>query len=90
MPLAIQLEIDKLVGNLWEEVKAKPTKELHKEVVDWVIDQGNTTGRTSAYDCMLMLYWVNMQLIGNSSVTQEAKMEGDEEPIHGWKEHNEE
>ena len=60
MPLAIQLEINKLVRNVWDEVKENPTEELHKEVDDWVIDLGNTVGHAYAYDCMLMQYQVNM------------------------------
>ena len=69
-----------MVGNLWEEVKLMPIQELRKEVADWVVDLGTTTGRESAYDHMLMIYWVNMNLLSHSLVSREAKHEGDEEP----------
>ena len=45
-------------------------------------------GRSSSYDRMLMLYWVNMCLVGESSIVKEAKSDGDVEPIAVWKEHN--
>ena len=44
------MEIEKVVGNLWEEVKLMPAEDLRKEVADWVVDPGTTTGRASAYD----------------------------------------
>ena len=88
--LGIRLEVEKVVGDLWEEVKLMPTKTLHKEVVDWVLDLGTTVGKALAYDCLLMIYWVTMRLVGHSSVAREAKCEGDEEPVKVWKEHNNE
>ena len=37
---------------------------------------------------MLMIYWVNMNLLSHSLVSREAKREGDEEPVKAWIEHN--
>ena len=71
-----------MVEELWEEVKLMPTKILHKEVASWVLELGTTAGRASAYDYMLMIYWVT-----KSSVARESKCEGDEEPVKFWKEH---
>ena len=82
--MVIQLEIDKLVGNLWEEMKVKPVEDLHKEVVDWVISPRNMVDHTYSYDHMLMVYSVNMQLVGHSFVAWENKMEGDEELVFLW------
>ena len=42
--MAILLEIEMVVENMWEEVKLMPIQELRKEVVDWVVDLGTTTG----------------------------------------------
>ena len=70
-----------MARNLWEEVKLMHVEHLHREVEDWVVDLGNTTDRAAAYDHMLMLYWVNMNLFSQSSVTIDAECEGDEEPI---------
>ena len=54
-----------------------PWERLHAEVVDWVLDPGNTAGRASAYDHMLMTYWVTLRMVGHSLAMQEAKVEGD-------------
>ena len=53
-----------------------------------MVDPGNMVERIVNYDRMLMLYWVNMNLLTHSSLTTVAKLEGDEEPIRAWKEHN--
>ena len=79
--MAILLEIEMVVENMWEEVKLMPIQELRKEVVDWVVDLGTMTGRESAYDHMLMIYWVNMNLLSHSLVSREAKHEGDDDSI---------
>ena len=84
------MEVEKVVGDLWEEVKLMSKETLHKEVADWVLDPGTTIGKASAYDCLLMIYWVTMRLVGRSSVAREAKCEGDEESVKVWKEHNSE
>ena len=86
--MAILLEIEMVVENMWEEVKLMPIQELCKEVADWVVDLGTTASRESAYDHMLMIYWVNMNLVSHSLVSREAKREGDEETTRAWKEHN--
>ena len=65
-----------------------PRENLHAEVVGWVFDLGNTVGRASAYDRMLMMYWVTVRLVGHSAALQEAKRVGDLEPVPFWKEHN--
>ena len=67
-----------------------PQEHLHTEVADWVLDLGNTTGRTSTYDHILMTYWVTMCMVGHSTVMQKAKGEGDVELVPFWKEHNSE
>ena len=59
-----------------------PKEDLHKEVANWVLDLGTMVGRASAYDHLLMIYWVNMCLVGHSSVMKEAKCEGDEELVN--------
>ena len=81
MPLSIRLEVDKVVGDLWAEVKAMSFEDLRKEVAYWVLNPGSTVARASAYDRLLMLYWVNMCLVGHSSIAREAKFEGDIEPV---------
>ena len=58
--------------------------------MDWVLDLNTTAGRASAYDCMLMTYWVTMRMVGHSSVVREGKGDRDAEPVHFWKEHNSE
>ena len=65
-----------------------PIEYLRKEVGYWVVDLGTTVGRALAYDCLLMIYWVNMNLVGHSSVSMEAKHEGDEDSVKAWKKHN--
>ena len=42
--MAILLEIEMVVENMWEEVKLMSIQELRKEVADWVVDLGSTTG----------------------------------------------
>ena len=90
MSLSIRLEVEKVVGDLWEEVKTMSLKDLHKEVADRVLDPGTMVGRAFIYDCLLMLYCVNICLVGHSSIAREAKFEGDVEPVKAWKEHNSE
>ena len=63
VPLSIILEVERVVGDLWVEVKTMSSEDLHKEVADWVLDPGSTMGRASTYDRMLILYWVNMRLV---------------------------
>ena len=77
-----------MVEDLWTTVKNMPKDDLHQEVADWVLDPGSTAGRTTAYDCLLMQYWVNMKIVGHSYTEREAKMAGDEEPVREWKQHN--
>ena len=70
-----------MVEGLWVEAKSMPRENLHEEVVEWVLDPGNTAGRASAYDRMLLTYWVTIRLVRHSATLREAKQEGDEEPI---------
>ena len=70
-----------MVEGLWAEAKAMPRENLHAEVVEWVLDPGNTAGRASSYDHMLMMYWVIVILVGNSIAMQEAKKDGDSKPM---------
>ena len=70
-----------MVEGLWVEVKAMPRENLHAEVAEWILDPGNTAGHASAYDCMLMMYWVTDYLVGNSTAMQEAKRDDDSEPM---------
>ena len=56
MSLSVRLEVEKVVGDLWVEVKTMSLEDFHKEVVDWVLDSGSMMGRASAYDYLLMLY----------------------------------
>ena len=79
-----------MVKDLWAEVKCMPWEYLHVEVAEWVLDPGNTVGRASAYDHMLMNYWVTICMVGHSSAMQEAKREADTEPVPFWKDHNSE
>ena len=67
-----------------------PRENLHSKVADWVLDLGNTTGRASAYDRMLMMYWVTVHLVEHSTAIHEAKRDGDSKPVPFWKEHNSE
>ena len=66
------MEVEKVVGDLWAEVKTMSSKDLHKEVADWVLELGTTMGRAFTYDHLLMLYWVNMCLVGHTSIAREA------------------
>ena len=88
VPLKIRLEVDRMVEELWEEAKAMPKDQLRDEVADWVLDPGSTAGRASAYDRMILTYWVTVRLVGLSASIQNAKQEGDEVPIPAWKEHH--
>ena len=88
VPLDICLKIDKVVKDVWEEVKMIPVEDLCKEVSDWVVYQGNMVGRALVDNYLLMMYWVFMQLVQHSSISMESKREGDEEPARAWKEHN--
>ena len=65
-----------------------PRENLHAEVAEWVLDPSNTVGRASAYDRMLMTYWVTVRLVGHSAMMREAKQAGDLEPVPFWKDHN--
>ena len=65
-----------------------PRENLHAEVVEWVLDPGNTAGRASTYDRMLMIYLVIIRLVGHSAAMREEKQAGDLEPVPFWKEHN--
>ena len=65
------------------------------EVEDWVIYLSSTTGRASTHDCLIMMYWVIMNLVMHVLLNLEARREevetikeGDEEPAKSWKEHN--
>ena len=69
-------------------MKNMPKDKLHREVADWVLDPGSTAGRATAYDRLLMQYWVNMKLVDHSFTDQEADTVGDEEPVRAWKQHN--
>ena len=81
-------KIELVVDCLWDETKAMPWEKLCCEVEAWVVDPSNTTGRVVAYDKLLILYLVNINLIAHSSLSIAAKQEGDEEPVRVWKEHN--
>ena len=41
--MAIHLEIDKVVKDLWEDFEVMPMEDLRKEVADCVVDPRNTT-----------------------------------------------
>ena len=56
VPLGIRLEVEKVVGDIWDEVKIMPMETLHKEVADWVLDPSTMAGRASTYDRLLMIY----------------------------------
>ena len=43
-PLAICKEIQRVTGNLWEEVKFIPTEDLYRKVEYWVVDPKNMVG----------------------------------------------
>ena len=88
IPLSICQEVKDKVKDLWYTVKNIPKEDLHQEVVDWVLDPGTTAGHATTYNRLLVQYWVNMKMVGHSYMEQEAKKEGDEEPIKSWKFHN--
>ena len=82
---------------LWEQVSSMPIETVWEEVEGWIIDPGSTTGRASTHDCLVMLYWVLMNLVTHVAMNIEAKVkemlekkEGGLEPSRAWKEHNEE
>ena len=56
------------VEDLWSTMKNMPREEIHHEVVDWILDPVSTAGRATAYDHLLMQYWVNMKLVGHSYI----------------------
>ena len=41
IPLRIRKEVERVVEELWAEVKAMPQERLHVEVAEWVLDPGN-------------------------------------------------
>ena len=86
--LVARKAIEMVEKDLWEQVKAMPIEEVSQEAKDWVVDPGSTTGRETAYDRMIMLYWVIMNLVTHVSFNLEAKREeveakreGDEDPV---------
>lgn len=52
------------------------------------MDPGTTAGRATAYDRMVMLYWVTKNLLAHAIMTNMAKAQGDEERVRARKEHN--
>ena len=74
--------MERVVKELWADVKIMSRECLHEEVAEWVLNLGNTAGHTSAYDRMLITYWLTMRLMGHSSVVHEVKGEGDVETVH--------
>ena len=79
-------EIDNIEKKLWEEVQTILMEEIHIEVEEWVMNSGTNTGRASAYDEMLMVYWVLKNLMVHVAIDGEAKGQGDQEPVRDWKE----
>ena len=65
-----------------------PIEEFFQEFEAWVVDPRNIDGMATDYDKMLMLYWVNKNLLAQSSLSNATKREGDEEHVRVWKEHN--
>lgn len=88
IPLAARKAIEIVEKDLWEQVKAMPIEEVRQEVEEWVVDPGSTAGWAAAYDRMIMLYWVIMNLVTHVSLSLEAKRAGDEESTKAWKDHN--
>ena len=56
VPLGICLEVEKVVGDLWEEVKCMTKEDVRKEVEKWVLGPETKAGRASTYDRLLMIY----------------------------------
>ena len=71
--MATHKQIESVAHLLWEEVKAMPREEMCPKVEYWVVEPGNIVGRVVAYDRLLILYWVNMNLITHSSLSPAAK-----------------
>ena len=67
VPLEIRLEVNKVVIEVWEEVKLMLKECLHEELANWVLDPGTMESRASTYDHLLMIYWVTTHLVGHSS-----------------------
>ena len=101
IPLISRLAMENMEKALWDQVKVKPIEEVQEEVDGWVSDPGSTAGRALAYDRMVMIYWVLMNLVSQVNLKSMAiiegkmavmlaKKEGDEDLVKSWKEHNEE
>ena len=97
IPLMAHQAIEGIEKALWEQVSSMPIDMVREEVEGWIVDPGSMVGRASAHDCLVMLYWVLMNLVTHVAMNIEAKMEemlakkeGDLEPSRAWKEHNEE
>jgi len=88
LPSPVREEIESMEKRLWDTIQDLPADELRGEVEEWVMDPGSTAGRASAYDRMVMLYWVTKNLLAHAIMTNMAKAEGDEEPVRAWKDHN--
>ena len=65
-----------------------PIEEVRLEVEEWVVDPGSTTGRASAHDWLIMIYWVIMNMVTQETIKvegmkaeAEAKAEGDDVPV---------
>jgi len=88
LPSPVRDELECIEKRLWDSVKEIPVDELRSEVEDWVVDPGTTAGRATAYDRMVMLYWVTKNLLAHAIMTNMVKAQGDEEPVRAWKDHN--
>ena len=88
VPLETRNEIESVAECLWDKDKAIPWENLRHEVEPWVVDPRNTAGRVTSYDRLIILYWVNMNLIMHCLLSAVAKWKGDEEPMRVWKDHN--
>lgn len=88
LPTPIREELESIKKWLWDTVKALSVDELRSEVEDWVVDLGTMVGRATAYDWMIMTYWVTKNLLTHTIMTNLNKAQGDEEPALAWKDHN--
>ena len=63
LPIDIQLKINRIENQLWEELDRDTLHEKCWKSDEWILDPGHNAARLSLYERMVALYWVMKNLI---------------------------
>ena len=66
-------EIEEIEKALWERVKTSPMDEIQEEVEEWVMYPSTTVRMVSAYERLMMAYWVIKNLMSHVMMEGENK-----------------